>query len=122
MIAVSPVEVVAAATLENENAALRQQLDVALNLATEAAHEVDLRQGTLEKAMELIDAQQTKNILLGACLTKSEAQRDALLAALERAIRDGNDPQHVPACVDNPTERPCCWVAAARAAIAEASR
>lgn len=64
----------------------------------------------------------------GTEVVSTQAKSDArliaaapdLLASLERAINDENNPLHVATCVSNPILRPCCWVTQARAAIAKA--
>lgn len=43
-----------------------------------------------------------------------------MLRALVRALADTESGEHVAGCVDNPTERPCCWVAEARHAVSAA--
>lgn len=39
--------------------------------------------------------------------------------ALRRAIVETESGLHAPGCIDNPTDRPCCWVRAAHVAIAK---
>lgn len=87
-----------------------ERLEVMAELANEACARIDERQAW-------IDGQEAKNIILSACLRKSEGQVDALVAAAEKclAVLPGLEVRSWPGGDRLKAEA----IAAARAAIAK---